>query len=135
MVEFAVSIMVLCLLLSASSDFGRLFYYSDIVWNAARAGVQYGMMNSANASDITGMQNAALAEPGSTLTGLTATATQYCQCAGVSGTVTCNSTCSGGVSPQMYIQVTTSYPFTTTVNWLWVPSSVTLNGKTVMRVQ
>lgn len=135
MVELATSVMVLMLLLAACTDLGRMFYYTDIVWNAARAGVQYGMLNSANASDIPGIQSAALAEPGGTLAGLSASAIKYCACPGTGGTVTCGGTCYGGTTPGTFLRVSTAYTFSTLVRWPMVPPSIVLNGKAVMQVQ
>jgi len=132
-IEFALGSTLLFLLLGGVSDFARLFYYANIVSNSAHAGIQLGMYN-ASAPDLTAMQTAALAEPGS-LTGLTANASKYCQCAGTTGTVSCTSTCTGGTTPQMYLQVTTSYPFNTVVTWPSIPSTVNVSYTATARVQ
>ena len=132
-IEFALGSTLLFLLLGGVSDFARLFYYANIVSNAAHAGIQLGMYNAAS-PDLNAMKTAALAEPGS-LTGLTASTSEYCQCAGTTGTVGCTSTCTGGTTPQMYLQVTTSYPFNTVVTWPSIPSTVNVSYTATARVQ
>lgn len=132
--EFALASTVLFMLFAGIGDLTRMFYYARIVTNAARAGVQYGMYSQTHWTDYSGMQTAATTSGGS-LTGLTATASSYCQCAGTTGTVTCTSSCSGSTSPREYVQVTTSYPFAAVVVWPQMPSSFTISYTDVMRVQ
>jgi hypothetical protein len=122
------------MLFAGLADLTRLFYYARIVTNAARAGVQYGMYTSANWTNYTGMQSAAKASAGN-ITGLTATATNYCQCPGTSGTVTCTSTCAGSSAPKEYVQVTTVYPFAAVVVWPSLPSTFNISYTSTMPVQ
>src|SRR4029077_3574149 len=58
MVELAIVVPVLALLLVASADFARVFYFSITVNNAARAGAQYGSQTLATAADTNGMKSA-----------------------------------------------------------------------------
>ena len=132
--EFALSSTVLFMLFAGLADLTRMFYYARIVTNAARAGVQYGMYSQTHWTDYTGMQTAATSSAG-TLTGLTASASSYCQCAGTTGTVTCTSTCTGSTTPREYVQVTGSYPFADVVVWPRLPSSFTISYTATMRVQ
>ncbi|MBV8644303.1 MAG: pilus assembly protein, partial [Candidatus Eremiobacteraeota bacterium] len=78
--EMAVVTPLLLFLLAGTVELGRFSTYGVGVAGAARAGVQYGAQNLATASDTTGMQNAATADA-SGITGVTATASQFCQCA------------------------------------------------------
>src|ERR1700684_2925808 len=74
-VELAVAVPVLILLLIAGVDYGRVFYMSIGVNNAARAGAQYGSQTVITAADATGMIAAAKSDA-SNLSTLTATASQ-----------------------------------------------------------
>ena len=132
--EFALSSTLLFMLFAGLADLTRMFYYARIVTNAARAGVQYGMYSQTNSQNTTGMQSAATASAGN-LSGMTATASYYCQCPGTTGTVTCASTCTGGVSPKMYDQVTTAYVFAAVVTWPRLPASFNISYTATMRVQ
>src|SRR5260370_34099905 len=57
MTELAIAVPVLALLLVASADFARVFYFSIAVNNAARAVAQYGSQSIATASHSNGMMN------------------------------------------------------------------------------
>jgi hypothetical protein len=89
-VELALSVPLLIVLPLAAVEFGRIFYTQISVTNAARAGVQYGAQNITTASDTNGTQQAALADAPN-ITGLTATASHFCQCAN-DGASTCLAT-------------------------------------------
>ena len=71
----------------------------------ARAGAQYGILDTSDAAKVnTTAQNA------TGLTGVTATTTWFCEC--VSGTsVACTTTCSGGVTIKRYVTVSTAKSF------------------------
>jgi Flp pilus assembly protein TadG len=133
-VELALVTPVLIVLLLVAADFGRAFYTSIAVNNAARAGAQYGSSSIVTAADTAGMQAAARTDGWS---GLNVTATQ-CTCQ-TSTTVTECSTLSATYctnSPQAtYVTVTVSYPFTTLVKYPGLPSSLTLTGQAIMQVQ
>jgi hypothetical protein len=77
--EVALVVPVLTVLLLIVGEFLRVYYMTIELNNAARAGVQYGVNNPANAANLTGMQQAALND-GSDISGMTATATEYCEC-------------------------------------------------------
>jgi Flp pilus assembly protein TadG len=131
-VECALLAPVLVLVLVIAADFSRVFYMSIEAANAARAGVQYGAQSTTKASDTTGMQQAAL-DDAANLSGLTASASNFCECPPSTSHVTCSlTTCSG---MQMYVQVNTSAQFQTLVHYPGVPSTVTLNESALMRAQ
>src|SRR5438552_14723579 len=95
-VELALLAPVLMLLLLVAADFGRLFYLSVAVNNAAHSGVQYGAQNvgtasqtaactcsSASTSTCGGSNNcicAAACADATNISGFTATASEFCQC-------------------------------------------------------
>jgi len=133
LIEFALSNSLLFLIMFGVIDFSRIFSSACVVQGAARAGTQYGMLSPAHYNDFTGMQNAALANAGSP-SGMTAAASQFCAC-GIGGShQSCPATCSSG-TPETYIQMTVSMPYTTTFSYPGVPHVTNLSGSSVVRVQ
>ncbi len=133
MLELALSLPLLLLFFFGVADLGRLFYTSITLVGAATAGAQYGVASTANNNDYAGMQQAALNDAVN-LTGVTATAVQFCEC--LDGTsVSCSSgTCSSS-SPPKYVKVTTQATFRTWFSYPAIPSSVPLSGVSVERAQ
>jgi Flp pilus assembly protein TadG len=133
MVEWALTAPVLALLLVVSGDLMRMYYASIEVNNAAKAGVQYGAQTPGTAADLSGMQQAAQNDA-SDLSGMSATATLYCQCPDSSSTFDCSTTdtCS---DKRVYVQVNTSATFHTLLQYPGLPSSIQLSGQAQMREQ
>jgi Flp pilus assembly protein TadG len=133
LIEFALSSSLLFLLMFGVIDFSRMFSSACGVQGAARAGTQYGMLSPAHYNDFTGMQNAALADAG-TPAGMTATASQFCACS-IGGTrQDCPASCPSG-SPETYIQMDVSLPYTTIATYPGVPSVTNLKATSIVRVQ
>ena len=84
---------MLVLLLIGLIEVGRYGNYTIMAGNAARAGVQYGAQNTITAADTTGMKTSA-DDDAQNVAGLTATASNYCECADGSA-----STCLGDGLP------------------------------------
>ena len=131
-VELALLVPVVALVLVAAADFARVYYMSTALVSAARAGAEYGAQSTTLASDTSGMQQAALNDT-SNLTGVTATASKFCECPPSTTHVTCTSPCSAGM--EMYVQVNTSANFHTLVNYPGIPSTVTLHESALMRAE
>ncbi|SRR5208282_1252188 len=131
-VELALLAPLLVLVLVIAADFSRVFYMSIEAANAARAGVQYGAQSTTKASDTDGMKQAALNDA-SNVSGLTATASNFCECPPSTSHVTCSATSCSGM--EMYVQVNTSAQFQTLVHYPGVPSTVTLNESALMRAE
>ena len=122
LVELALVMPVLVLIFVATIDFGRVFYLSQSLTDAARAGAQYGAHSPAQSGDIAGMQTTAQNATG--VSGIAAVAERLCQCASDTGTFTattptandCSSppatSCPGG-HLIVTVKVTTSKTFTT----------------------
>ena len=127
--EFAMVAPVLLLLLVGVADFGRVFYTAIELNNAARAGTQYGIQSPANGADIAGMVQAA-ENDASDISGLTATASEYCECPDGT-TQACSSTPCADM--RVYVEVDTSATFNTLLDYPGVPASVSLKGKSVVR--
>jgi Flp pilus assembly protein TadG len=133
-VEFALAVPVLALLLVAAADFGRVFFYSIAVNNAARAGAQYGSQSVIAAANPSGMATAAVTD-GADIPGIAATASQ-CTCESPAGTVkACAASYCGANGSATFVEVDTSATFTTLVNYPGLTNSFTLTGKAIMQVQ
>lgn len=136
LVEFAVMFPLMVLMALGTADFARVFYAGIAVANAARAGVQYGSVSAGNAGNFPGMQQAALNDAANQgLTGVTATATNYCGCNGSATAVSCNTGTCAGAAPNGYVVVTVSYTYNTFVNYPGIPSSVAFVRSATMRAQ
>ena len=103
-VEFALILPVLLFLVAGVVDYTMLMRAAIAVADAARAGAQYGSLNTTNAANISATQAAALnAAPD--IDGLTAAAAEVCKCSN-GATVNCSgSTCPSG-PVRTYVQVT-----------------------------
>ncbi len=134
LVELALLLPVFAALVIGSAEFARVAYAAIEVANAARAGVQYGAQNHGTAADTAGIQ-AAAAGDAANVTSLQATATTYCVCTnGVS--ITCSNAATACTARIVeYVQVNTSLAFNPLIHLKGLPSTYTLAGKAVMRVQ
>jgi len=131
-VELALLLPLVALVMVAAADFARVYYMSTALVSAARAGVQYGAQSTTAASDTAGMKQAALNDA-SNLSGLTAIASNFCECPPSTSHVTCSSTTCSGM--EMYVQVNTSAQFQTLVHYPGIASTVTLNKSALMRAK
>ncbi|MDQ6925709.1 MAG: pilus assembly protein [Candidatus Eremiobacteraeota bacterium] len=133
--EIVIVLPLLVLLLIGLIEVGRYGNYTIVAGNAARAGVQYGAQNTVTAADITGMQTRALSDA-QNLSGLTATASNYCECADGSAS-TCLATDCAASHRIVYVQVLTAATIPSLTNYAYMPASlrtITVRGKAVMRV-
>jgi Flp pilus assembly protein TadG len=131
-VEFGIVAPVLLLVLLAVADLGRVFFVSIELNDAARAGTQFGIQSPANAADISGMEQAAQNDA-SNISGVSATASEYCQCPDGT-TPACNSSPSCS-DMRVYVEVDTTGSFQTLLDYPGISSSFALGGKSVMREQ
>ena len=139
LVEVALTAPMLCVLLVGASEFATLEYDKIEVTNAARAGIAYGSQSSATAADIAGMKSAATND-GSNVAGLHATATEFWSCSSAPSTqyssaAAAATACSSEDHVLNYVQVNTTATMTPSVAVPGLPTSYTLNGVAVMRVQ
>lgn len=126
--EFALGSTILIPLLFGVADFGRLFYASIEVANAAAAGAAYGARTVGTMTDTTGI-TAAAKNDAPELATLQVTPSLVCQ-DDDSNVVSC--TTSGA---HKYVQVTASWTFQTLFNYPVIPSSVALSKTVMMRGQ
>jgi Flp pilus assembly protein TadG len=133
-VELALVTPIMIVLLLVAADFGRVFYTSIAVNNAARAAAQYGSQSVVTAADSVGMAAAAKTDG---WTGLNVSATQ-CTCQTSTSVTQCTTIASTYCTnnPQAtYVSVTVQAPFQTLVTYPGLPSSITLTGHAIMQVQ
>jgi Flp pilus assembly protein TadG len=131
-IELGLMLPVLLLILLGAIDFARVFFADIALTNAAEVGAMYGARSVSGSSDLTSMQDASTADAAD-LSGVTATASQYCTC-GNGAAHTCPVSCSGSTM-HTFVSVTTSYTFTPLVPFPGIPSSVPMTRTAVMRVQ
>jgi Flp pilus assembly protein TadG len=148
-VETAFVAPILVLLLVGLVDYGRFMHDGILIANAARAGAQYASQNVRTANDISGIQNAVLADMQNSneqlLTQTDISASTYYKCTDGATVVTPSSTLPNGLpvcssSPVnqhtlMFIKVVVqpTIPFS-----LWIPypglSTVTITKSAEMQI-
>ena len=135
MLELALVLPLLMLMLLGAIDFARVYYESIAVASAARAGAQYGAQKVTTSGDFAGMQQAALNDL-TGVTGVTVTASRYCQCPNGS-TVNCTTgTCAGTqINPRIYVTVTVTKTFTTLFPYPGIPNPVVLTRVATVRAR
>ncbi|HYL27354.1 MAG TPA: TadE/TadG family type IV pilus assembly protein [Candidatus Nitrosotalea sp.] len=132
LVEFAILAPILALLFVGMVDIGRGAYYGILAANAARAGAQYGAINTTTANDVAGMQTAAKQDAPNL--SWTVNATPLCSVNGGTPAV-CNTSGSGPLTNTIYyvkVQVTASFP--TLIKYPGIPSQIPVSGSEEMRV-
>ena len=131
-IELGLFFPVLLLILIGAIDFARVFYASIALTNGAEVGAIYGSRSVAKSSDTTGMSAAATTDT-QDLSGVTATAQQYCKC-GNGSSQACSISCVASTK-HYYVSVQTAYTFTTLFPYPGIPSSVAMTRTAVMRAQ
>ena len=147
LVELAVVSPIFILLMVGAADLGRVEYFSIEASNSARAGVAYAAQGSTFSTNTSAIQTAAKNDaPNLTsVTTLTVTSNPVCQCdnAGVFTTIgstasACASAAASCSSPSRvinYVQVNSSAPVSTIFTYPGLPSSITVQGHAIMRIQ
>jgi len=152
LVEFALALPILCLLAVGILEIGGAARMSVVVTNAATAGAQFGAQSPRNASNTTGIQNAALCEANGgnwgscnsgILTASNITVTNACRCDDGSGlsceppltSGTCATISCGSEPVVQCVQVTTQATFPPLAQWPGLPVTFHSNGNSVMRVR
>lgn len=131
-VELAMAIPILLLLLLGAVEMGRMYYASLTADDAARAGVEYGAQSLATASDINGMETTAVNDS-KDVSGMTATASQWCECGDGTKKTCGDAMCSSGTE-SVYVEVDTQMQFHTLLNYPGITSSVSIAGRAIRRV-
>ena len=138
LVELALMIPIFILLLVGGAEFGRLEYFSVEVADAARAGAVYGAQSAATASNTSEIQSEAAndAPDLAIIATLTVTPTTVCDCSNGTSITCANTTaCVRPARVVKYVQVNTSAPVNTILHYPGLPSTYTLQGQAIMRIE
>lgn len=131
MVELAVVAPFMILLLLGAFEIGRYLDYSIKLGNAARAGVQYGSLNIATASDFTGMKTAATNDSNGIT--FTPTASNYCTCADGSAS-TCQPTDCSSSHIVEYVKLVATGSISSVFKAPGIPGTANVSATAIMRV-
>ena len=136
--EISIALPLLLLLMLGAIELGRYAYYSILVYNAARAGAQFGAQSMMTAGDTAGIQSAAVNDAQNVIQASDVGVTELCGCASASLSACSSATGATGCSTPnhglVYVQVTTQGTFHSLFNYPGIPPSITLNGKATERV-
>jgi Flp pilus assembly protein TadG len=136
LVEFALVAPLLMTMMLGLVEIGRYAYYSILVADAARAGVEYAAQNNTTAVDTSGISAAVQADTTNNIANVIANSNATCQCWNGSGyTSNClpGPSCSSG-RPVEIVTVTTSGTAKTLFNYPYLPSSLNVSATATMRV-
>jgi Flp pilus assembly protein TadG len=131
-IELAVVSPLLLLLLIGVVDYGRAFYTSITVSNAARAGAEYGAQGPIQSGDIAGMKAFAQGD-GQEAGTLTVNARRYCECGGAAAP--CSTVCTGGAAPDVFIEVTATKSLSMLLPYPGLPSTLAIARTATFRSQ
>lgn len=132
LLEFAAILSVMVLLLLGLSDYTCEILWDMMVQNAAIAGAEYGAVPG-NESNLTGIQNYTVALA-PYVSGVTATATNVWACTPGGASVASTSLCTGNLTPNKYLIVTTSATVPRMLANPGIPANATLKGSAKVRV-
>jgi Flp pilus assembly protein TadG len=135
LIEVALLMPMLIAVLLGAAEFAQLEYASIEVSNAAYAGAAYGAQSHATASNTSYIQTAAL-DDAANISGMTVTPTYSCSCSdGTSITCATTSLCVSPAHIEEYVQVDTSATVSPVARVPGLPTSFTLTGQAIVRVQ
>ena len=132
-VELVVLFPFLVLLILGAIDYGRMFYTSVAVANAARAGAEWGSIIPANQVDTAGMRTFAEQDGGEVGT-MQFEASRYCECGGATA-LSCTALCSSGAAPEVYVEVTARRTVNFLLPYPGIPNNFFISRKATFRVQ
>jgi Flp pilus assembly protein TadG len=132
LLELAVISPLLLLLVIGVVDYGRAFYTSITVANAARAGAEYGAQGPTTSGDTVGMRRFAEGDAQEAGT-IAVSARQYCECGGAAW-VSCTA-CVGGAAPDVFVEVTATKNLTTLLPYPGLPRTIIIARKATFRSQ
>src|SRR4029077_2695873 len=113
-------------------NYGLLLRTAVCVADAARSGAQYGSPNTANSTDTSGIQAAAVNSVPD-IAHLTVTSSRSCRCPD-GNSVSCTGPCAGG-PVRMYVQVTASTTGSAIFSYSGLPFTGITSSQATMRVQ
>ena len=133
MVELAVVLPVLILLAIGVMDYGRVFFTSITVANAARAGAEWGAQNQANSVKTSDLENFAKLD-GTEAGTLVVTSSRTCKC-GATVVACSTASCAGYGVPRVFIAVTVTKDVALLIKYPGLPTTVTIARTATFRLQ
>jgi Flp pilus assembly protein TadG len=133
MIELAVALPLLVLIAIGVTDYGRVYFTSIAVANAARAGAEWGAQNQGTYTDQTKIKSFAQLD-GAEAGTITFTSQTIFKCNDGS-VVTNTSTCPGYGNPQVYVEVKATKVLPLLMNYPGLPSAVTIARTATFREQ
>jgi Flp pilus assembly protein TadG len=134
MVELAVVLPLLILLAIGVMDYGRVFFTSITVANAARAGAEWGAQNQANSVKTSDLENFAKLD-GAEAGTLVVTSSRTCKCGGTDFPCATTPSCAGYGVPRVYIAVTVTKDVALLIKYPGLPTTVTIARTATFRLQ
>ncbi|HUZ74673.1 MAG TPA: TadE/TadG family type IV pilus assembly protein [Stellaceae bacterium] len=134
-VELALIAPVLTALVIPMVDLGIGAYDKMRIQNAAEAGAQYALAN-ASSYDASSIQSAAT--NATSLSGITATVGETCNCitgSAIGTAVSCTTTCADGSKPGTYVSVSTNMSYSLLLSYPGLTNPMPLNGRAMVRIQ
>ena len=133
-VEFGIIVPILVLMVVATVDLGKGFYFKMQVEDAAQAGAAWAVKNGFNANAISNAVTSAVSAPAISVS---PAPVQFCGCASGSSisTVTCGTTCSGGALAGTYTTVSAQMTYNTILPYGFFPSTYNFSLQSTVRLQ
>ena len=132
LIELAIVLPVLILIAIGVMDYGRVYFTSVAVANAARAGAEFGSIEPGRETWTTQMQDFAKLD-GAEAGAITVTATTHCECSG--SVVACSTTCAGYGAPWVLVEVTASKSVAMVLKYPGLPTTVTVSRTAIFRAR
>jgi Flp pilus assembly protein TadG len=132
-VELVVVFPVVLLLLVGVIDYGRVFYTSVTVANAARAGADWGQFEVGH-QIATDTIKARAQLDGNDAGTLTLAARRFCEC-GIGGANASCSICAGGAAPDVYVEVTATKSVSMFLPYPGLPNTISVSRTATFRSQ
>ena len=134
--ELAIALPLLIVICIGVMDFGRVYFTSVAVSNAARAGAEWGITYPQSTPFQTAQQISFAQLDGAEAGAIAVTASTECKCGAT--TVTCSSTtdCGGGFGPPaIWITATASKSVAMLISYPGIPSTISISRTAIFRAQ
>jgi len=131
LVELAFIASILTVLAVGTFEYASAIHQTVQLQQAARVGAEFAIKYP---SDETGILNAITGATGNNSDNMSITVTPFCECPdGVS--IACTDTCSGGVSPNLFLQVAIAQPASSALSTTGLMPGYTLHATATMRAK
>lgn len=134
LVELAVILPLFMLFAIGAAEFGRLYFASITVANAARAGAQFGAQDVSHSTLYAQMDAAAQNEAGDLGT-VNSFASQFCRCPDGSAPVCSGGSCGSYGEPQVFVKDSVTKTIALIMHYPGLPDTVTVRKVAIFRVQ